>query len=126
MANGTLARQSVLFWDEPETNLNPAYMVKLAELLAAIARNGTQVFIATHSLFMMRELSLLLGRPENSAVDRRFFALALGESESGIQISEGRSAEEIEPITALDAELKQSERYLETQLPQPTEQTKTQ
>ncbi|MCP5528476.1 MAG: ATP-binding protein [Verrucomicrobiales bacterium] len=51
LANGTLARQSILFWDEPETNLNPAYMVKLAELLVAIARNGTQVIVATHSLF---------------------------------------------------------------------------
>ncbi|MEN9575226.1 MAG: replication and repair protein RecF [Verrucomicrobiota bacterium] len=126
LANGTLARQSVLFWDEPETNLNPAYMVKLAELLAAIARNGTQVFIATHSLFMVRELSLLLGRQENTEVDRRFFALALGEAESGTRISEGKSAEEIEPITSLDAELQQSERYLDTQMTQTPEQQKIQ
>lgn len=114
LANGTLARQSILFWDEPETNLNPLYMAKLAELLAAIARNGTQVFIATHSLFIMRELSLILAREDNQEVDRKFFALSYEDEMSAAKISEGRSAEEIEPISALDAELEQSNRYLET------------
>ena len=115
LANGTLSRQSILFWDEPETNLNPYYMVKLAELLVAIARNGTQVFIATHSLFMMRELSLLLGRPNNKVVERCFFALALGDGDVGTKMTEGASAEDIEPIDALDAEVEQSQRYLDAQ-----------
>jgi energy-coupling factor transporter ATP-binding protein EcfA2 len=111
LANGTLAGQSILFWDEPETNLNPAYLVKLAALLLAITRNGTQVFVATHSLFMMRELSLLLAMAENQKVERRFFALEL--TEDGAKTTEGGSAEEIEPITALDAEIEQSQRYLD-------------
>jgi len=115
LANGTLSRQSILFWDEPETNLNPAYMIKLAELLVAIARNGTQVFIATHSLFMMRELSLLLAKQQNSNVERRFVALAQLPDEAGTKITEGDSAEAIEPITALDAEVEQSQRYLDEQ-----------
>lgn len=115
LANGTLSRQSILFWDEPETNLNPAYMIKLAELLVAIARNGTQVFIATHSLFMMRELSLLLAKQENFSVERRFFALAQLADEAGTKITEGDSAEAIEPITALDAEVEQSQRYIDEQ-----------
>lgn len=113
LANGTLARQSILFWDEPETNLNPAYMTKLAELLVAIARNGTQVIAATHSLFMMRELSLLLAQHDNQSVDKRFFALEL--AEDGAKIKDGSSAEEIEPITALEAEVEQSQRYLDSQ-----------
>lgn len=110
VANGTLSRQSVLFWDEPETNLNPAYMAKLAALLVAIARNGTQVIAATHSLFMMRELSLLLDRPDYQNVERRFFALEL--AEDGAKTKDGASAEEIEPIDALEAEVEQSDRYL--------------
>jgi hypothetical protein len=111
LANGTLAKQSILFWDEPETNLNPAYMAKVAELLVAIARNGTQVFAATHSLFIMRELSMLLGRTENTDVKRCF--IALESAESGAVAKSGGSAEEIEPITALDAEIEQSQRYME-------------
>lgn len=115
LANGTLARQSILFWDEPETNLNPAYMVKLAGLLVAIARNGTQVIVATHSLFVLRELSLLLAKSENANVERRFFALSLAGDETGTTVVEGASAEAIEPITALEAEIEQSDRYLGTQ-----------
>ena len=107
LANGTLGRQSLLFWDEPETNLNPRYMKDVAKLLVDIARHGTQLFIATHSLFMMRELSMLL---QASEVERRFFALA--KLDGVVQVNPGDSAENVEPIEALDAELDQSERYL--------------
>lgn len=113
LANGTLARQSILFWDEPETNLNPAYMIKLAELLVLLARHGTQVIVSTHSLFMMRELSLLLQRSENADVDRQFFALEL--AVDGAKLMSGKSADAIEPIAALDAEVEQSERYFDSQ-----------
>ena len=115
LANRTLARQSILFWDEPETNLNPAYMARVAELLVAIARNGTQVFVATHSLFIMRELSMLLGKTENADVGRCF--IALENTIDGALAKSGQSAEEIEPITALDAEIEQSQRYLESLQP---------
>ena len=113
LANGTLGRQSILFWDEPETNLNPAYMVKLAELLVAVAGNGTQLILATHSLFLMRELSLRLGLPENSKTERKFFSLEHLGDEGCTQISVGDSAESVVPIVALDMELEQSERYLQ-------------
>ncbi len=107
LANGTLAQQSLLFWDEPETNLNPRYMKDVANLLVDIAGHGTQVFIATHSLFMMRDLSMLL---QDSTVVKRFFALA--KQDGAVRVSEGDSAEAVEPIEALDAEMDQSERYL--------------
>jgi ABC-type lipoprotein export system ATPase subunit len=114
LANGSLSDQSILFWDEPETNLNAAYLTKVAELLVAVASNGTQVVIATHSLFLLRELSM-----RSSEIDSRFFAL----SETGLDlaaewdkrataITAGSSAEEIEPIAALEAEIEQSNRYL--------------
>ena len=61
---------------------------------------------------MMRELSLQLSQAENRRVDRRFFALATTEGEHGIRVSPGASAEEVEPIAALDAEITQSEQYL--------------
>jgi hypothetical protein len=115
LANGTLTRQSILFWDEPETNLNPAYMVRLAALLAEVAQNQTQVFIATHSLFMVRELSMLLDSSAYHTLPRRFFALDTDPDDRSVRVSQGRSAEEIEPIKSLDAEVEQSERYLQAQ-----------
>ena len=90
-------------------------MARVAELLVAIARNGTQVFVATHSLFIMRELSMLLGKTENADVGRCF--IALENTIDGALAKSGQSAEEIEPITALDAEIEQSQRYLESLQP---------
>lgn len=114
LANGSLSNQSILFWDEPETNLNPAYISKVVEMLVRIARNGTQVFIATHSMFMLREFSLL-----SKNIESRFFALSEKTADlsaewekRSTEIQQGNSLEEIEPIAALDAEIEQSHRYL--------------
>ena len=118
LANGSLSNQSVLFWDEPETNLNPAYMSKVAEMLVRVAANGTQVFIATHSLFMLRELSML-----TKDVESRFFALSEKTSDLSADwethstlVTQGDCAEEIEPIAALDAEIEQGDRYMNSAL----------
>lgn len=58
VANRSLADNAVLFWDEPEANMNPAFAEPLAELLAAFARQGTQVFLATHDYFTLKYLAL--------------------------------------------------------------------
>lgn len=52
--NGTLEKGSVLFWDEPEANINPAYLSTIAELLLEIQRNGVQVFLSTHNYFLAK------------------------------------------------------------------------
>jgi hypothetical protein len=101
-----------LFWDEPETNLNPRLIAKLAEMLVALAKTGIQVILATHSLFLLKEIDLQLQQvTEVGPVPARFFALALGEN--GVEASAGDSLEEIEPITALDMEIDQADRYRE-------------
>ena len=86
-------------------------MVSLADFIVSIARTGVQVFLATHSLFLMRELSLRLSLDDNQEIDRRFFALHRPIDENFVHVSDGTSAEEIEPIAALDAEMEQSDRY---------------
>jgi len=56
--NGTLSPGSVLFWDEPESNLNPGMMGPLMNILLTLQRNGVQVFLATHSYNVLKELDL--------------------------------------------------------------------
>lgn len=46
--NGTLENGSVLFWDEPEANINPTYIPIIVEILLELQRKGVQVFISTH------------------------------------------------------------------------------
>ena len=56
--NGTLRDGSVLFWDEPETNLNPKMFKVVIEVLLELQRAGVQVFFATHDYVILKELDL--------------------------------------------------------------------
>ena len=70
-----------------------------------------QVIIATHSLFLVRELEILLKKDEFKKIEQRYFAL--GKNEKGVSIHQTKNIHEIEPLTALDEELTQSDRFLE-------------
>ncbi len=56
--NGTLLDGSVLFWDEPETNLNPGLFGSVIETLLELQRLGVQIFVATHDYAILKELDL--------------------------------------------------------------------
>ncbi len=58
--NGTLAKTNYFFWDNPDRDLNPSHIRVLAMMLLDMTLAGMQVFIATHSLFLVREINLLL------------------------------------------------------------------
>lgn len=56
--NGTLQPGAVLFWDEPETNLNPKLFGVVVDVLLRLQRAGVQVFLATHDYVILKELDL--------------------------------------------------------------------
>jgi hypothetical protein len=56
--NGALLEGSVLFWDEPETNLNPVLYGVMMEILLELQRLDVQVFLATHNYVILKELDL--------------------------------------------------------------------
>jgi predicted ATP-dependent endonuclease of OLD family len=57
IANGTLSNNSILFWDEPEVNMNPKFAENISKLLVELSKRGMQIFIVTHDYFLMRYLS---------------------------------------------------------------------
>lgn len=64
--NGTLERGAVLFWDEPEANINPKYIPILAELLVMLEQAGVQIFVATHDYFLTKYLDVK--RTKNTSI----------------------------------------------------------
>ncbi|GAE87323.1 ATP-binding protein [Acetivibrio straminisolvens JCM 21531] len=52
--NGTLEKGTILFWDEPEANLNPKAIPDLVEILLELQREGVQIFIATHDYVLSK------------------------------------------------------------------------
>lgn len=113
ISTNSLHDKGYLFWDEPEANLNPRLIKGIAETILHLCRNGIQVFIATHSLFLMRELYILLQNTEFKGTDARFFGLHPNNDE--VTVEQGTTIDEIGDIASLDEELKQSDRYLEAE-----------
>ena len=56
--NGTLEKGSVLFWDEPEANINPKYIPVFAELLIMLEKEGVQIFVSTHDYFLSKYIEV--------------------------------------------------------------------
>ncbi len=104
--NGSLAKGGVLFWDEAESNLNPKLIVKIAIALGSLAKRGIQVIVATHSLFLMKEFSLLA--ESESALPARFFNLKKRETE--LIVEQGDLLEDLGEVASLEQALHQDDR----------------
>lgn len=124
LGNGSLNEQTTLFWDEPEANLNPLLIEKLAPVLWALADAGIQLIFATHSLYLLRELDII--HKQRQAATRkhkatvRFFSLgqttadtdATAPSPPQTVLDQEEDLEKLSPIPALDAEIAQTDRYM--------------
>ncbi len=114
LRHGLIERGSTLFWDEPEANLNPASLKLLIHLLHRLSGVGVQVILATHSLFLLREVEILQMNPTSRVIPApRYFGLGLKGGE--VVVTQGDEIAEIEPLVALDENLTQSDRYLEAE-----------
>jgi ABC-type hemin transport system ATPase subunit len=102
--NGSLAQGSVLFWDEPETNLNPRLIPKVAHALLALAAAGIQVFVATHDYLLTNELSLVAeyGTPEATAAKPRFFCLSQPGPREPVQVECGDTIADLQTNPILE------------------------
>ena len=97
--NGVLQGGSVLFWDEPETNLNPKLFGVVMDILLELQRAGMQVFLATHDYVVLEELDLR--KREGDAV--AFHSLHREKSTGEIACNTASSYLEIEPNAIAEA-----------------------
>jgi ABC-type transport system involved in cytochrome c biogenesis ATPase subunit len=108
LANGTLTPNTTLFWDEPEANLNPALLKDMAAVLAELARAGFQIILATHSLFLLKELHIL---SQQKKLPVRYFGLS-AENGGPTQVAMTDSLTDLPNLVALDVEMAQSDIFL--------------
>ena len=112
IATGSLLDKGCLFWDEPESNLNPRLIREVARAILRLCQAGIQVFVATHSLFLLREFEMLLHR-EFADVKQRCFALHRGSDGDGVKVSQVDQIGDVDPLILLDEDLMQSDRFIE-------------
>ncbi len=63
--NGTLERGSILFWDEPEANINPVHIPAIVDLLLQLQGDGVQIFVSTHDYILSKYFDI---RKKNDVV----------------------------------------------------------
>ncbi len=106
---GALLDKGYLFWDEPEATLNPRLVRLVAGIVCALADAGIQVFVTTHSYFLLKEIQLVSKKQPKELT--RYFSLL--KHNDGVQIESGTSIDDLHSIVALDEELAQFDREQE-------------
>ncbi len=74
-----------LFWDEPETNMNPKLMRLFVEILLELSRNGQQIVIATHDYVFLKWFDLLKDEAKEDHI--KFHSLFKNATSNKIEIS---------------------------------------
>lgn len=84
--SGSLTSDSILFWDEPETNMNPKMMQYIVDALIELARLGVQIFVTTHDYFVQQcfNMAAMYRQDKNKPLQYRF--ISLSKSENGIEL----------------------------------------
>ena len=108
IGTGSLLDKGYLFWDEPETNLNPKLIKVVAASILHLCQQGIQVFIATHSYYLLKEIEIL---SRQTAVEQCY--LGLSQSKTGAVLEQSDRLQGLDTLVALDEELAQYDRDLQ-------------
>ena len=101
-----ISKDTVLFIDEPESNLHPDWHVEMTEALWDLAAGGVRVIIATHSVDIMKRLELYSKEQEDEA--KELIAINQFKDDGGVVSVESGGMEKIR-----DVKLDLASRYFE-------------
>jgi len=113
IATGSLLDKGCLFWDEPESNLNPKIVNQVASTIVSLVQNGIHVFVAPHNLFITLEIHILL-RQSDSALDARFFCFHL--EDGSARTKSGKSMDYAGDVISLLEDHSQSKLYIDLEM----------
>lgn len=100
--NGSLRANSILFWDEPETNMNPRFVSVVVDVLVGLAKRGVQIFVTTHDYLLSHKLSLLSEYEKCPDVPIQFFAFYRNEKGDSVLVSPGKTLADLPDNPMLD------------------------
>lgn len=102
--NGSLSKNSILFWDEPEANLNPRLVDRVAQFLLTLSARGMQVICASHDYLLTHRLSLQAEYGKlPKKTELRFFTLSRADGPRGpVTVEEGATLADLARNAILD------------------------
>lgn len=103
-------KNTIMLFDLPETDLHPKQIRLMANVLFELVNRDVinQLFVTTHSLFLMREFELL-NAAQKQRLSKRFISL------DNNQIEQGNDLSDLNNVSILDESLAQADRYLNLQ-----------
>ena len=114
IATGSLLDKGYLFWDEPDANLNPKIVKTVAKTVLQIAEGGIQVSWP-HTVCSCCA-NCTSSNSDVSQIWTRAASVFTSEKNGAAIVQQGRTMDEIGSIAALDEDLQQSERYVDTEM----------
>ena len=96
--SGSLNKNTILFWDEPETNMNPKMIRPIVQVMVALAQMGVQIFVSTHDYFIQQEFNMVASYPELNPkkLDIKFISLFRDEKTRDVHYEMKNSASDLE------------------------------
>lgn len=108
--NSDVIKNTIMLFDLPETGFHPKQIRLMAHVLFELVNRDVinQLFVTTHSLFLMREFELL-NAAQKQRLSKRFISL------DNNQIEQGNDLSYLNNVSILDESLAQADRYLNLQ-----------
>jgi len=113
---GALEKGTALFWDEPEANLNPKLIRLICEIIVKLGTLGIQVFLTTHSLFLVNEMELIFAEKKITEGMRYFNFYRDAKDKHKVCVEQSGKMSDLSQVLLLDESMKQSYRYLNEDL----------
>ena len=66
--NRQIRKGTILFMDEPETALHPTAIRDMVKMIVAMSKAGVQIFLATHSYFIIKQLAISTRAADSSVL----------------------------------------------------------
>ena len=92
----SLNKNSIVFWDEPESNMNPRMIPNIVMALCELANMGVQVFVSTHSYFVQQAFDLEQRKQKSKKLYVKFFSLYHDEVRQNILCNESDNIADLE------------------------------
>lgn len=87
--NGELKPGSILFWDEPEANMNPTLIAIIVDLLLELAKKyKIQIFLTTHDYLLSHKLSMMAEYAPKESPEMRFFSLCNTDHKIEVEVAD--------------------------------------
>ncbi len=101
--NGKINENTVLFWDEPEADMNPKIISKIARILRQLSEGlGIQIFVTTHDYLLSNELSLAAEYKKQPSIPMRFFTMSRTIDDEPVLIQSGEVLADLKENPILD------------------------